>query len=87
MYKHLGLILLLYEIVECFYRHPQALESALISRIEINKIKTYHTNDVNSSSAHLLKWALDNITNQCKSVVSFDHAGKNPRFVTKVNHD
>lgn len=53
--------IILTEIVERFYNHPQAPDHAMISLLEEKRLKFYKKNDTQSAQVHLLKWANENI--------------------------
>lgn len=54
--------IVLYEIVERFYPHPQALEHSIIGRIEQDRIVAYRIDEIKSAPLLLLKHAVDNIS-------------------------
>uniref|UniRef100_A0A6M3LHN8 Uncharacterized protein n=1 Tax=viral metagenome TaxID=1070528 RepID=A0A6M3LHN8_9ZZZZ len=69
-YKHIswnveirGREIILYQIVENIYKHPDAPEHATISKIEEEKVLSYNIIDKKAASLFLLKNALDNISN------------------------
>lgn len=53
-------IIVLNEIVENFYRHPQAPDDAFIQQIEMIERKRFNKNGHEAASVMLLKHALDN---------------------------
>lgn len=54
--------LILIEIVECYYKHPEAPENALIQKIELIDIDKIKYIEEKAAPLHLLKNASENIS-------------------------
>jgi len=61
-YEERGDDIILYEIVECSYKHPQAPEHATIQRIELERKFECKKTSIHASAILLLKNALDNVS-------------------------
>jgi hypothetical protein len=53
----------LYEVVENTYPHPQAPDLAVLSDIEVNRVKTYHKCSIDAAGPFLVKHADESMGN------------------------